>query len=67
MLILEAVTEAVSAEAATRLADMKKQPMAEAAEQLVVGTGWLPPVLRTDSSRSDAPGCELQPEQIAAE
>ena len=26
---------------------MKKQPMAEAAEQLLAGTGWLPSVLRT--------------------
>jgi ParB family chromosome partitioning protein len=26
---------------------MKKQPMAEAAEQLLAGTGWLPPLMRT--------------------
>jgi ParB family chromosome partitioning protein len=26
---------------------MKKQPMAEAAEQLLAGTGWLPTLLRT--------------------
>jgi ParB family chromosome partitioning protein len=43
----EAVREAVSAEAADRLAGLKKPEMAEAAEQLVVGTGWLPPLLRT--------------------
>ena len=46
-LILDAVREAVSDEAADRLASMKKQPMAEAAEQLLAGTGWLPPLMRT--------------------
>ena len=45
--VLEAVREAVGEEAATRLDGMKKQPMAETAEQLVAGTGWLPLVLRT--------------------
>lgn len=45
--ILAATREAVSNEAADRIAGMKKQPMAEAAEQLVAGTGWLPPILRT--------------------
>ena len=44
--IREAVCEAVSNEAAERMADMKKQSMAEAAEQLLVGTGWLPGLLR---------------------
>ena len=29
------------------MADMKKQDMAEAAEQLLVGTGWLPALMRT--------------------
>lgn len=46
--ILDAVREAVSEEAAKRLSDLKKQPMAEAAEQLLAGTGWLPAVLRTE-------------------
>jgi ParB family chromosome partitioning protein len=45
--ILAAVREAVSDEAADRMADMKKQEMAEAAEQLLVGTGWLPALMRT--------------------
>jgi ParB family chromosome partitioning protein len=45
--ILEAVREAVSEEAADQMANMKKQAMAEAAEQLVAGTGWLPAPLRT--------------------
>jgi ParB family chromosome partitioning protein len=47
--ILAAVREAVSDEAADRIASMKKQPMAEAAEQLLAGTGWLPPLMRTAS------------------
>lgn len=46
--ILDAVREAASEEAAERLSDLKKQPMAEAAEQLLAGTGWLPSVLRTE-------------------
>lgn len=46
-LILDAVREAVSDEAADRIASLKKQPMAEAAEQLLAGTGWLPPLMRT--------------------
>ncbi|MDJ1158093.1 ParB/RepB/Spo0J family partition protein [Chelatococcus sp. SYSU_G07232] len=46
--ILAAVREALGDEAAERIADKKKQEMAEAAEQLLAGTGWLPPVLRTD-------------------
>ncbi|MER9455566.1 ParB/Srx family N-terminal domain-containing protein [Mesorhizobium sp. M0478] len=45
--ILDAVREAASEEAADRLSDLKKQPMAEVAEQLLAGTGWLPAVLRT--------------------
>ncbi|RWO70223.1 MAG: chromosome partitioning protein ParB [Mesorhizobium sp.] len=46
--ILDAVREAASEEAAARLSDLKKQPMAEAAEQLLAGTGWLPAILRTE-------------------
>ena len=45
--ILAIVTESVSAKAAEALAKMKKGPMAQAAEQLLAGTGWLPEVLRT--------------------
>ncbi|MEI9416137.1 ParB/RepB/Spo0J family partition protein [Mesorhizobium sp. Cs1321R2N1] len=45
--ILAAVCEAVSDEAAERLAALKKQPMAEAAEQLLAGTSWLPALMRT--------------------
>lgn len=42
------VREALGDEAAERIASMKKQAMAEAAEQLLAGTGWLPPLLRTE-------------------
>jgi ParB family chromosome partitioning protein len=45
--ILDAVREAISIEAAERMADMKKQDMAKAAEQLVIATGWLPALMRT--------------------
>jgi ParB family chromosome partitioning protein len=45
--ILAAVREAVSDEAADRMADMKKQDMAEAAEQLLAATDWLPALMRT--------------------
>lgn len=46
--ILAAVREALGDEAAEQIAGKKKQEMAEAAEQLLVGTGWLPPVLHTE-------------------
>ena len=51
--VLEAVTEAVGAEEAGRIAGMKKADMAEAAERLLEGRGWLPPVLRTESAEPD--------------
>jgi ParB family chromosome partitioning protein len=55
--ILAAVRDAVSEEAADRMSGMKKQAMAEAAEQLLAGTGWLPALLRTvDADRSESVG-----------
>lgn len=45
--MLEAVTEATGAEEVARIAGFKKTDMAEAAERLVEGRGWLPPILRT--------------------
>lgn len=45
--ILEAVCEGVSRQAAERMAGMKKADMAEAAEQLLAPTDWLPPLHRT--------------------
>ncbi|MGX1317637.1 ParB family chromosome partitioning protein [Bradyrhizobium sp. USDA 377] len=62
--ILEAVCEGVSGEAAERIADMKKVDMAEAAEQLLAGTGWLPTWLRTAKSQEQAgsQGTDAYPE-----
>ena len=45
-LIREAVTEAVSSEAAERIAGLKKADMASAAEALLGDSGWLPKQLR---------------------
>jgi ParB family transcriptional regulator, chromosome partitioning protein len=45
--ILEAVREGVSEQAALEIASFKKQPMAEAAERLLAGKGWLPALLRS--------------------
>ncbi|WP_299008608.1 ParB/RepB/Spo0J family partition protein [uncultured Caulobacter sp.] len=53
--IVEAVTEGVSEDAARRIADMKKPDMAQAAEQLLAGTGWLPAVLRTPEAEAEQP------------
>lgn len=53
--IVEAVTEGVSEDAARRIADMKKPDMAQTAEQLLAGTGWLPAVLRTPEPEQPAP------------
>jgi len=47
--VLEAVTEAVNPEEAGRIAGFRKGDMAEAAERLVEGRGWLPSVLRTQA------------------
>jgi ParB family transcriptional regulator, chromosome partitioning protein len=44
--ILDAVREGVSPEAADNIASMKKLATAEAAEQRLAGTGWLPESLR---------------------
>jgi ParB family chromosome partitioning protein len=63
--ILEAVREAVSDEAAGRMADMKKQEMAEAAEQLLVGTGWLPVLMRT-SRAAQEPAKPQQADAVTA-
>lgn len=43
--VMEAVTEAVGAEEAGRIAGFKKGDMADAAERLMEGRGWLPTVL----------------------
>lgn len=65
--ILAAVREAVGDEAADRIAAMKKQPMAEAAEQVLAGTGWLPPLLRTERPASQAEVGEVAETREAVE
>lgn len=61
--ILEAVTEATTAEEAARIAGFKKGDMAEAAERLVEGKGWLPPLLRT-APAVDATAPEREGEEV---
>ncbi|QOF73405.1 ParB/RepB/Spo0J family partition protein [Aminobacter sp. SR38] len=62
--ILAAVREGAGDEAADRLAGKKKQEMAEAAEQLLAGTGWLPPLLRT-APPVEADGAEADADAVA--
>jgi ParB family chromosome partitioning protein len=45
--ILEAVREAKGEQAAQRIEGLKKDAMAEAAAQMLAGSGWLPEALRT--------------------
>jgi ParB family chromosome partitioning protein len=45
--ILDVVTEAVDANAASPLAALKKDDAVKGAEQTIAGTGWLPTCLRT--------------------
>jgi ParB family chromosome partitioning protein len=47
--ILEAVREGASEQAAQNIVSLKKQQMAEAAEGLLAGKGWLPALLRTEA------------------
>ena len=56
--VLEAVTEATNADEAGRIAGFRKGDMADAAERLVEGKGWLPPLLRTApiAAEAAAPG-----------
>ncbi|MBX9616259.1 MAG: ParB/RepB/Spo0J family partition protein [Caulobacteraceae bacterium] len=58
--VLQAVTEAVNAEEAGRIAGFKKGDMAEAAERLVEGKGWLPSMLRTvlDAAEPEGQGVD---------
>ena len=51
--VLEAVTEAVNPDEAGRIAGLKKGDMAEAAERLVEGKGWLPAVLRVEPPEAE--------------
>ena len=66
--ILAAVREAVSDAVAERIAGLKKTEMADAAEQLLAGTGWLPTALRTTRPAwLDEPQKDGEAFQIAAE
>ncbi|QTC87046.1 ParB/RepB/Spo0J family partition protein [Brevundimonas pondensis] len=56
--VLEAVTEAVGPEEAGRIVGFKKGDMADAAERLLEGRGWLPPVLRTIETLAKEPAQE---------
>lgn len=51
--ILAAVCEPVGSEAAERIAGIKKVAMAEAAEQLLAGTGWLPQLMKPSAAHVD--------------
>jgi ParB family chromosome partitioning protein len=81
--ILEAVREAKGEQAAQRLDGLKKGDMAEAAAQMLAGSGWLPEPLRTRGVESVAMTAEagiiamepdpvedherVEPHEIAAE
>jgi ParB family chromosome partitioning protein len=62
--IVDAVREALGDETADGLAGKKKQEMAETAEQLLAGTGWLPPSLRTKPP-VEADEAEADPNTVA--
>ncbi len=65
--ILEVVTEAVDANAASPLAALKKDAVVTGAEQTLAGTGWLPAVLRVQAlptageCSESLPGEEAEP------
>jgi ParB family chromosome partitioning protein len=67
--ILDVVTEAVDANAASPLAALKKADAANGAEQTVAATGWLPACLRTRREAGMATEETLQdaPERAASE
>ena len=48
--IVQAIRAALSEQAAAKIASMKKQAMAEAAEAALAGKGWLPAVLATSAA-----------------
>jgi ParB family transcriptional regulator, chromosome partitioning protein len=62
-LILQAVQEGVSADAADGLRALKKAEMAQAAEHLLTATGWLPELLRCPPKADNA---QTEDEQVAA-
>lgn len=62
--ILDAVCEGAGEDSARRVADMKKDAMAENAERLLSGKGWLPRQLRVPAGAAPTKetGSELPPE-----
>ena len=52
--IAQAVREAVSAQAADNMDNMKKQAMADAAMTALAGKGWLPAILRGGTDQAAA-------------
>lgn len=59
----EAITEAKGAEYAAGISGMKKADAAAYAERQIDGTGWLPPIVRVDTTKEA--GEQLgQPEQV---
>lgn len=59
--ILEAVREGASEKDADDLDGLKKDAMIEYAERLLVGTRWLPEVLRSDPCGARAPAASAEP------
>ena len=62
--VLEAVAEASGAEEAGRIAGFRKGDMAEAADRLVDGKGWLPEVLRVEPPHEDGERDAAQDEPV---
>ena len=68
MQLAPAPSEAKGEDAADRIAGLKKAEMVTAAEDLLVGTGWLPDSLRTPPlQEEDAPEIELVDEADRAD
>jgi len=63
--VMEAVTETVGPQEAGRIAGLRKGDMAEAAERLLEGSGWLPPVLRV-APPEDGEGAGAETEEPMA-
>ncbi|MEZ5838113.1 MAG: ParB/RepB/Spo0J family partition protein [Geminicoccaceae bacterium] len=65
--ILEAVREARGEDAARAIEHLKKDKMAEQAEELLDGTGWLPEPLRRPGIADADLNTDIEPEALAAE
>ncbi|MGB0083988.1 MAG: ParB/RepB/Spo0J family partition protein [Rhodomicrobiaceae bacterium] len=70
--IIEAVREAKGDKTVELIADLKKKEMAQGAERLLAGTGWLPECLRTSVALDEPPVAPLpafldEPQLQAAE